>query len=299
MELSKKIDLHAHVISDKGLTFPNDRSVVTPEELMAYYDRIGVDLAVLQPFVGLVGFYECNTNREIYSIVQKYPNRFAWFCNLDPQMGLNNEATDFVRILNYYKSIGAKGVGELVANIPFDDPRVLNLFAACEKCDMPVLFHVGNLGGDYGLVDGLGLYKLEKVLQMFPKLTFIGHSQKFWAEISADVTEENRDGYPQGPVTPGRLSELFRKYPNLHADISAYSGYNAMSRDPEYGYAFMEEFQDRLYFGLDFVLYEDLGGPYNQQNRFLDDAVTAGNISYETYVKICRGNALRLLNRPV
>ena len=28
MELSKKIDLHAHVISDKGLTYPNDRSVV-------------------------------------------------------------------------------------------------------------------------------------------------------------------------------------------------------------------------------------------------------------------------------
>ena len=42
-----------------------------------------------------------------------------------------------------------------------------------------------------------------------------------------------------------------RKYPSLHGDLSAGSGFNAISRDPEFGYAFMEEFQDRLYWGTD------------------------------------------------
>jgi len=42
-----------------------------------------------------------------------------------------------------------------------------------------------------------------------------------------------------------------RLYPNLHGDLSAGSGFNAITRDPEFGYRFMEEFQDRLYFGTD------------------------------------------------
>jgi predicted TIM-barrel fold metal-dependent hydrolase len=42
-----------------------------------------------------------------------------------------------------------------------------------------------------------------------------------------------------------------KNYPNLHGDLSAKSGFNAISRDPEFGYRFMEEFSDRLYFGTD------------------------------------------------
>jgi predicted TIM-barrel fold metal-dependent hydrolase len=80
---------------------------------------------------------------------------------------------------------------------------------------------------------------------------FLGHSQPFWAEISTDVTELTRRGYPKGPVTPGRVVELMREYPNLYGDLSAGSGYNALTRDTEFGYAFLEEFQDRLLFGTD------------------------------------------------
>jgi predicted TIM-barrel fold metal-dependent hydrolase len=42
-----------------------------------------------------------------------------------------------------------------------------------------------------------------------------------------------------------------RNYPNLHGDLSAGSGYNAISRDPEFGLGFLEEFQDQLYFATD------------------------------------------------
>ena len=50
---------------------------------------------------------------------------------------------------------------------------------------------------------------------------------------------------------PGRLIELMDTYANLHGDLSAGSGFNAISRDPAYGYEFMERYQDRLYFGTD------------------------------------------------
>lgn len=88
----------------------------------------------------------------------------------------------------YYRNLGAKGVAEITANLYFDDPLVLNLFYHCEKCEMPVIFHIGNLGNDYGIVDKLGLPRLEKILAMFPNLKFLGHSQKFWVEIGSDCT---------------------------------------------------------------------------------------------------------------
>ena len=99
-----------------------------------------------------------------------------------------------------------------------------------------------------------------------------------------------------GKVAPGgRVVELMRKYPNLCGDLSAGSGYNAMSRDPEFAYAFMEEFQDRLYYGTDICAPSNITNPMLKLASFLDDAMETGKISYAVYEKICRGNALQLL----
>lgn len=120
---------------------------------------------------------------------------------------------------------------------------------------------------------------------------FIGHSQPFWAEISADVTQDNRNEYPKGKVTEGRLVELMRKYPNLCCDLSANSGYNAVSRDPEFGYAFIEEFKERIFFGPDICSPKDK----RELSLWLDKAYHDKNISEDTYVKVCRENVLSLL----
>jgi hypothetical protein len=155
-------------------------------------------------------------------------------------------------MLTYFKQVGFRGVGEYIPNLPLDHELNLNLFRQVEEAGLPLTFHLApKVGGYYGCVDELGLPRLERVLQEVPNLVFLAHSQVFWAEIGTDVTETNRTGYPSGPVTPGRVVELMRRYPNLHGDLSAGSGFNAISRDPEFGYRFLEEFQDRLYFGTD------------------------------------------------
>ena len=161
---------------------------------------------------------------------------------------------------------------------------------------MPIIFHLGDKGGDYGIVDELGLPGLERALKAFPKLLFFGHSQKFWAEIG-QCDASNRGSYPSGKVVPGRLVELFRRYPNLRGDLSAGSGCNAILRDPEFGYAFLEEFSDRLYFGTDICQPWDDVTWIGRLSRFLDDAVINGKISYETYERVSRGNALDLLEK--
>jgi len=299
MQLVKKIDIHVHTISSRGITRKyNGNTFCLPEELIAMYDQIGIEKGVISPIFKAEQSLEVNTNREIRDIVEKYPDNFAWFCGIDPRQGDNAPTTDFSWFLNYYKSVGAKGVGEILSNLWFDDPRVWNLFHHAELCDMPVIFHIGSVKGDYGLIDEFGLPRLEKTLAQFPNLKFLAHSQRWWSHISADVTEETFPGYPKGPVVPGgRIVELMRRYPNLCGDLSAGSGCNAITRDPEFGYAFLEEFQDRLFFGTDICDPANITSPMLKLAGFLDDAVTAGKISYDAYYKVSRGNAEKLLNK--
>ena len=64
-----------------------------------------------------------------------------------------------------------------------------------------------------------------------------------------------------------------------------------MSRDPAFGYRFLDEFQDRLFFGT------DICAPTNQTPLvgFLRDAVDGGHISRACFDKITFRNAVRLL----
>ena len=144
-----------------------------------------------------------------------------------------------------------------------------------------------------GIVDELGLYRLEKMLAKHPKLKILGHSQPFWAEIGSDATNENRGGAPKGKVNEGRLIELLRKYPNLCCDCSAGSGANALMRDREYAARFIEEFADRLYYGCDICAASNTH-PFPFAD-FLDDMRAAGEISEENYRKLVRENAVKLL----
>ena len=296
MELVKKIDMHAHAWRNPGPPLPRGYVWIRPEELMEAYDRLGVEKGVLLPLVSPESVYSIVTSETVEEIVDQYPDRFFWFCSVDPRVLDNSLNSEVDYLVRYYKERGAKGLGEITANIAFDDPRVYRLLAACEKYDMPITIHIGHTDGAYGLIDELGLPRLEKVLQTFPNLKVLGHSQRFWSHIGSDVTEETRHGFPSGKVGPGgRVVELMRKYPNLYGDMSALSGYNAITRDPEFGYAFLEEFQDKLFFGVDMTSFENLEGNSTKLSAYLDDAVLNGKISQDVYYKVSRGNALKLL----
>ena len=129
-------------------------------------------------------------------------------------------------------------------------------------------------------------------MQDFPNLVFIGHSQPFWAEISGDVTNETRNTYPKGPVTPGGvLPKLMEQHSNLYCGWDAGSGYNAFTRDPEFGWSFMEQFKDRILFGT------DICDPTNDHRHaeYLRQSHADGRISDEAFENISWRNANRLL----
>ncbi|MBR2721661.1 MAG: amidohydrolase family protein [Clostridia bacterium] len=295
----KKIDVHAHATPYKSWICPyqTGQAMVNDTELLSFYDQLGIGTGVLLPLVAPDEACFQIPPQEAKLLSEKHPERFVWFCNIDPRMAGNNPKADFSKMLNFYKALGARGVGEMTSNLPVDDPLMENLFYHCAECDMPVTIHIAPACEQYnyyGIKDDLGLPRLEKMLKKYPKLKIFGHSQLFWAEISADVTEESRTGYPKGKITEGRLAQLLRECPNLYCDVSAGSGMNALRRDPEYTAKFFEEFSDRLMYGLD-ICGTSNKHPFEYEemlNRYLDEGV----ISEEHYYKFVRGNAERLLN---
>lgn len=237
------------------------------------------------------------TSRDAQMLAEAYPETLGWwFCALDPRMGHNSPKDNLSYYLDFFKERGAKGVGELQANIYIDDPRIMNLLSHCEKADMPVTIHFGKLGEGCGVADDIGLPRLDKVLSEFPKLKLFGHAMTFWSEISAVVSEETRNRFPKGRIEKeGRLSALLRKHPNLLCDISANSGLNAFLRDTQFAYKFIEEFHERIFFATDISSPVTLNQSAKELCEFLDSGYENGNISLTAYKNICRDNALRLL----
>jgi len=297
MENILKIDIHAHTVAHPDLVPPHHETherFLSAEELIGFYDRLGIEKGVLQPIVSPEAQSFIMTSEDSKIDADRYPERLLWFCNVDPRAVRNRPSSNLVYLLEHYKSLGAKGVGEVTANLPVDDPMMENLFEACAAAEMPVLIHISpRVGIGYGIVDDLGLPRLEKMLKKHPKLHIIGHSQPFWSEMSGDNTEEIRNGYPTGPVRNSRLVRLMRECENLSCDISAGSGLNALTRDPEHAASFLTEFADRVYYGC------DICASYNTHpfrlNAFLDELRENGAISETVYRKICRENAVRLL----
>ncbi|MBQ3529337.1 MAG: amidohydrolase family protein [Oscillospiraceae bacterium] len=295
----KKIDCHVHPQFAGGPERMRGGTWPTPEQVREAYDTLNIESGVLMSCLAPEHMHDPISSRDAQAMHEAYPETFPWwFCALDPRMAWNDPARvpDYSYYIDFYRELGARGAGELQAHMMLDDPRMLGLLMHCEKKNFPVTIHFGKPGVGQGLLDDLGLVRLEKVLQQFPKLTLLAHAASFWSEISADVAEETRHTYSTGPIAQeGRIAVLLRKYPNLICDISANSGYRALSRDPDYTWRFFDEFFEQIVFATDISSRQTIEKTAVQLSSLLDDGYRAGNISEKAYRCICRENALRIL----
>ncbi|MBU4198646.1 MAG: amidohydrolase [Verrucomicrobia bacterium] len=282
------IDVHAHVFAFPKLKGPGAATTfMSAEDQIAVMNTKGVDKAIILPLNNPETPTEQQSIGEVLYICEKYPGRFIPFYNIDPRLPRRPDlikTDDFSFILEQCKAFGCKGLGEFTARLYWDDPCVLRLLEACEKVGFPVTFHTITAEiNNYGVLDEMGLPRLEKVLGTFPNLKLFGHSPGFWSEISGGITPQEKNGYPKTPVKPGgRLQSLMRRYPGLYGDLSAGSGLNALMRDPVHAYEFIDEFQDRLMLGLDYC---SVKGDMRHIEWF-KAACQAGQISAKAYEKI-------------
>lgn len=294
------IDIHSHAYRIKPAKF---YKFSTPDELIARYDQMKVDMAVLLPIVN-PEIYFPQAVEDIIEMAQDHPDRFIPYCNVDPRCITNSPFAPIDKVLEVYKEKGCKGIGEVMPNMRLDDPMVQNLFRCAEIVGLPIVYDGSTkTTSDFGLYDDPGLPMLENALLEFKDLIIFGHGPVFWSEIGKLHTVAERGVYmnargrqylnlPSGPIEEeGTVPKLFRKYPNLRGDLSDGTAYNAIARDPDFGPRFLSEFEDRLYFGTDMC--------FPTMKVELDELLIhwkeTGKISETTFRKIARENAEKLL----
>jgi predicted TIM-barrel fold metal-dependent hydrolase len=164
---------------------------------------------------------------------------------------VNVAEPDAIEVLTRSVKSGAIGIGELKSRVEADGPEMRRVYELAADLNVPVLIHFQ----DFPQFDGDGTYnagitRFPAVLQKYPKTTFIGHGDSFWANISAEVPEGV--SYPTGPVKRGGLTDrMLADYPNLYGDLSANSGRNALARDTEFTEGFLARHSRKLMFGSD------------------------------------------------
>lgn len=258
----KPIDFHTHV--GEAFSFhPKIKGWVraTLKDLLSYLDEVGVDRSVVlslppraDPYASfLSNFQLLREARPLYE-------RLIVFCCPTP---LRRDAVSALRKL---VEGGCRGLGEVKVGLKIDDPRIVKLLKAAESLGIPAVVHVEEGPYFHYCYD---LEALAGVLRDLPDLRLVVHGPGWWSQIS----DEGTGGlYSSGPVRrEGLVHKLLRRFDNLHADTAAKSGLNALKRDPEHAFCFIEEFQKQLLFGTDFPCLSDTGqfGPDRSHLDFL------------------------------
>lgn len=239
-KVEEVIDLHQH-LNYKGRT---------DEDFIQHQSKMGVTKTVLLPSASAVRMFSTHlgdsnglaagvaATEASAKLTDQYPEKIVFFCNEVPDL------EGAVPTLENWLKNGAVGIGELKFNLPCDSPPMIRIFELASAYQVPVLLHFQHE------MYNLGFDRFHKILERFPKVNFIGHAQTWWGNI--DSKHEQAIMYPKGKVTPGGLTDRYlADYPNMYGDLSAGSGRNALSRDPEHAAAFLERHQDKLCLGTD------------------------------------------------
>jgi uncharacterized protein len=234
------LDIHSHL--RQGL-----------DANMAHMEGCGVTDAVL--------LARASASEQIKAIQAKYSKRFVWAATADITK------PDAVETLTKAVKDGAQGLGEIKFHVEADGPELRSMYALAAELNVPILVHFQEVQHFEGEgVFSTGFKRFESMLKTYPKTTFIGHADAFWANVSADYA--NEAAYPSGPIKRGGVTDkLLGDYANLHGDLSANSGNNALSRDPEFTADFLARHQNKLVFGSDCSCQDGHGGGVSQANN--------------------------------
>ncbi len=224
-----------------------------------------------------------NSTGQMQELAAKYPGRFlGWFASADITQP---NAAD---LLTAAVKNGAAGFGELKFHVDAAGPELRRMYALAAELNVPILIHFQEV--PHTPTEGVfatGFRNFEAMLKAYPKTRFIGHADAFWANISSDYA--NQSAYPSGPIKPGGITDkLLSDYANLFGDLSANSGNNALSRDPEFTDGFLKRHQDKLIFGSDCSCSDGKGGGISQANNPVASRLAGKCVARETLALLKR-----------
>jgi predicted TIM-barrel fold metal-dependent hydrolase len=244
------IDIHQHL----GYSGRPD------EVLLAHQHAIGATTTILLPagrpatgpstHGGIANGLQAQAlgNEVCYQFARAH--RHAFLCGANDVPDLAGATREIERYLRR----GAKVIAEQKFGVECDSADMQKIYALAREYHVPVLMHWQFKMYNYGFE------RFHKMLEKFPRVSFLGHAQTWWANIDRNHTDQTVL-YPKGPVAPGGLTDRYLSdYPNMYGDLSAGSGLNALTRDEDFTRDFLTRHRDKLLFGSD-CNDRDGGGP--------------------------------------
>lgn len=235
------IDIHQHI----------HYHARTDEQMIAHQVAMGVSLSVLLPsgrpvnsaatHQGVSNGLQAQVggNAETYLFAKEHKKNYRFGACAVP------DAPDAVYEIEKYLKLGAVVIGELKFGVECDAPEMHKIYQLARHYDVPVLMH-----WQHGMYN-YGFDRFYKILEQYPRVNFIGHAQTWWANIDKDHRDQSVL-YPKGAVSPGGITDRYLSdYANMYGDLSAGSGLNALTRDPEHAKTFLEKHKDKLVYGSD------------------------------------------------
>jgi hypothetical protein len=230
--------------------------------------------------------YSHVSRERILEICDKYPDRFVPFYAPDPGKGDLNEKLRFLNS-NGFRGVGElkvallwkdeaverllKGITQKVLIFHMQDKRYYSTSLSVKQKIIRDYKNERFTGGMKKLLEktiASGILRsddvklnyfsgylsdfdgLEMRLSQFPHISFVAHAWLFWSHIEGEYSMYQN--LKKGKIrSKGIIWDLLEKYPNLYCDISAGSGWNAMTRDKNIAGEFLEKYYRKILFGTD------------------------------------------------
>ena len=165
---SKIIDIHQHT----------NYSGRTDAALVAHQRAMGITLTVLLPAGSKYGLAAgCGKNQTVVDLTRRHPKEFVYFANELPDI------PEAKKEIEKFLKTGAIGIGEQKFPVECDSPHIEKIAAIAQDHGVPVLLHFQHKAYN------LKFDRFHKILEKFPKVSFIGHAQTWcmwllWMDVA-------------------------------------------------------------------------------------------------------------------
>src|SRR5262249_50708055 len=139
----------------------------------------------------------CGGNEACYQLAKYRPDLYWFAANEVP------DVDSAVSEIERYLKLGAVLIAEQKFGVECDSPEMQRLYALASDYRVPILMHWQFKMYNYGFP------QFYRILQKYPRTTFIGHAQTWWANIDRNYKDDPGNLYPKGKVTPGGITDRY------------------------------------------------------------------------------------------
>ncbi len=260
----------------------------TPEFMLERMDEAGVEMGGLIACWAAEGLggKDCRVEAdEVYSVVNRYPNRFYGVLGVSPLPGRTSKHYPRSYIRHAVQELGFKAVHMYPHwfGIKINDQRMYPIYETCSQLHIPFLFQCG-MGTPMSNSRICGLPEwIDDVARDFPDLTIVAiHGPGAWEAQLTDMLRKDPNVYWGLDANPPSLWAK-RGIPDLLTST------NPFFSGPAYD-KFRQNMQDKIFWGTDFPV-QDWVVSLNEFDALgLPETISR---------KVLRENAIRLFKLEV